>query len=85
MTADLYGRSENVAYYVIYRDSSSSFVPQSDDSIGVSVGTAYLDSLPQTKTDRAGRYYIVVAVDGAGNRSAPSNETGQFDRLMFVE
>jgi hypothetical protein len=85
VTEDLYGRSETVSYYVIYRDTSSSFVPQPGDSIGISIAVAYLDSLPESKTDRAGRYYLVVAVDSAGNRSVPSNETGQFDRLMYVE
>jgi hypothetical protein len=70
---DTLGNSETVHYYVVYRNTSPSFIPGSSDSIGY-VGhpdTVYtdIDALISSNS----YYYLVKAVDWARNQSKKSN------------
>jgi hypothetical protein len=59
-----------VARYDVYRSTSSGFVPSSTNLIGQSTGTSYSDFAMRPGT----YYYVLKAVDAAGNNSAASNQ-----------
>jgi hypothetical protein len=79
VTEDVYGQTESTVYYVIYRDTNSYFQPTPEDSIGWTSGHSYLDTWPTSKRVGPARYYLVMAVDEAGNRSLRSHKVGQFE------
>jgi hypothetical protein len=66
------------AGYVIYRDSLASFLPGPEDSVGFATDTTYLDC---DAMDRG--FYVVRAVDIAGQKSDDSAQVGQFDRHLI--
>lgn len=53
--------------YIVYRNTSPSFIPDSSDSIGYveHPGTTYTDDGSLTSSDDY--YYLVKAIDLAGN------------------
>lgn len=75
-----------VDHYVIYRDTLYNFQPASTNSLGSTVDTSFLDRDPGL-TGNPGRshYYLVRAVDIVGNKSAPSERVGEFDRELVNE
>jgi hypothetical protein len=65
-----------VSHYIIYR----SHVPgELGDSLVVTTELNYLD-VGVIGSPSTNHYYIVKAVDGVGNKSADSNQVGEFDR-----
>ncbi len=73
ITTDTLGNPETVHYYVVYRNTSPSFIPGSADSIGgvIQPDTTYTDAGVLGSSNSY--YYLVKAVDVATNRSAKSN------------
>ena len=73
VTTDTAGNPEEMAHYVVYRSTSPSFVPETSDSIAAVVHpeTSYIDI--GALSGSQSYYYLVKAVDNAGNRSAQSN------------
>ncbi|MCK4251587.1 T9SS type A sorting domain-containing protein [candidate division WOR-3 bacterium] len=73
ITTDTLGNSELMHYYVVYRNTSPSFIPASSDSIGYAShpDTTYTDTGALDSTDSY--YYLVKAVDWARNQSKKSN------------
>ena len=73
VTTDTSGSIETMSRYVIYRSTSPDFIPAPHDSIGgiVHPDTEYTDTgaLLGTESD----YYLIMAVDAAGNKSTKSN------------
>ncbi len=64
--------------YVVYRDSTAGFLPGPEDSLGHSADTAYVDGDEVTRG-----YYVVRAVDAAGQKSEDSAQVGQFDKYLI--
>lgn len=57
--------------YLVYRDTTSGFTPDSSSSLAVSVDTGYTDTDANLGVDY---YYRVSAVDSSGNEGQCSNE-----------
>ena len=72
-----------VDHYVVYRGTQPDFLPGSSDSIGSTADTFYVDTNSAVGDTLLNHYYSVKAVDGAGNKSAPSGHCGEFDRLVI--
>jgi len=82
VVVDMAGKPKDADYYVIYRDTTPSFVPGSSDSIA-GVGhpdTTYLDMGVLTGSESY--YYLVEAVDWAENRSQRSNMGFVFHKFI---
>src|SRR5699024_1982740 len=60
-----------VAGYRVHRGSSAGFSPSEANVVGTSTTTSHVDS---SVTDEMTYYYVVVAVDAAGNVSPASEE-----------
>ncbi len=68
VTLDATGNPESIAEYRVYRGDTPDFVPDKDtgtNRIGTSAGTSFTDIA--ARTDGFDRYYLVSAVDAAGN------------------
>jgi hypothetical protein len=79
VSEDSLGGPEQISHYIVYRSGDPFFIPQSSDSIAGVQTSAFLD--PQGSIgdpDRNG-YYVISAVDLAGNQSRLSNRVGEFD------
>ncbi len=71
VTSDALGRPETIGQYRIYRGTSASFVPDiagGSNRIGTA-GTAQFTD-PGAAGDAASYFYLITAVDAAGNESA---------------
>jgi hypothetical protein len=82
ITTDTLDNPETVHYYVVYRNTSPSFIPGSSDSIG-SVDhpdTVFTDAGALNSTDSY--YYLVKAVDWARNKSKKSNMGYKFNKFV---
>ncbi len=81
VTTDTLGNSEIVDYYVVYRNTSPSFVPDALDSIGTAAhpDTTYQDVGALATTENY--YYLVQAVDGIGSESKKSNMAYVFNKI----
>jgi hypothetical protein len=68
-----------VSRYVVYRSIAQSAV---GDSLAGTTDTSYTDmgAAGDTLTNY---FYVVMAVDAAGNKSEPSNQVGEFDRRLL--
>lgn len=73
VTTDTSGGAETMDCYVVYRNASPDFVPGPSDSLGMTThpDTEYIDAGALTGVQNY--YYIVMAVDAAGNKSKKSN------------
>jgi len=73
VTTDTLGNPETMDCYVVYRDTTPSFVPGASDSIGMvsHPETTYVDSA--VLTAGVDCYYLVKALDTQLNRSRKSN------------
>ncbi len=85
VTEDLYGNEETVSHYVVYRDSVPEFDPMSEDSIGFSWHTEFIDSASGVDLVGVNHYYVVRTVDMLGHKSSPSGAAGEFDRQLVSE
>ncbi len=79
VTQDTSGSAENLNRYVIYRDTTATFTPASDDSIGMAISTTFTDSSAAVGDVARNSFYRVLAVDDAGNSSELSNGVGEYD------
>ncbi len=81
VTVDSAGSPENVSYYVVYRNSDPVFTAGPSDSIAGVGGDNYLDvgAAGDTLTNY---FYLVRAVDSAGNASANSSTVGEIDKSL---
>ncbi len=61
----------DLAYYIVYRSTTSGFTPSSSDSIAGIADTTYVDMNVASETTY---YYRLAAVDNAGNKSSFSSE-----------
>jgi subtilisin-like proprotein convertase family protein len=71
-----------MGHYVVYRSSDQGFEPQSSDSIGTTDSTSYVDEDSPVGNSGVNAYYLIKAVDLAGNKSSASNRVGEFDRVL---
>jgi len=79
---DIFGNPEIMNYYVVYRNTSPSFITDVSDSIGFvshpETTFTDIDVLDSTES----YYYLVKAVDWADNRSAKSNMGFVFHKFI---
>jgi len=68
-----------ISRYVVYRSTDPSVT---GDSIAGALDTTYTDAGAAGDT-LSNHFYIVKAVDAAGNRSVESNRVGEFDRQLI--
>jgi len=80
ITTDTLDNSDAMNYYIIYRNTSSSYVPDSLDSIGAVANpeTTFTDTGALNASDSY--YYLVMAVDSSWNKSKKSNMGYVFHR-----
>jgi subtilisin-like proprotein convertase family protein len=71
-----------VSHYVIYRNADPNFQPQASDSIGWTDQTTFVDENSPVGSTGVNGYYVVKAVDAAGNKSNCSNAVGEFDKSL---
>ncbi len=90
VTLDTDAIPTTVESYIIYRNTTAYFTPQSSDSIGTidASTTAFTDNnigganvVGDTLTQY---FYVVVAVDIYGNRSDISNRVGEYDYQIIT-
>jgi hypothetical protein len=79
--APLTGQQEHVSYE-IYRSNRPTDVVAQAHLVGVVSQPEYVDRLAGVDKDVQNLYYVVVAVDGAGWRSAPSPVMGLLRRAL---
>ncbi len=79
---DTLGNPDTAHYYIVYRDTFPSFIPDSLDSIGIVFHpeTTYTDS--NALTTEENYYHFVIAVDLSGNKSKKSNMGYVFRKFL---
>jgi len=82
VTADTLGSAENIGHYTIYRDTVAHFSPAGSDSIAAVTDTTFSDSTSGIGDVSTNSYYVIVAVDDAGNQSSISNRVGEYDYAL---
>jgi hypothetical protein len=82
---DTAGCPEVVDHYVIYRDTVAGFTPGSEDSLGITSDTSYLDATAAVGNRGVHHWYEVQTVDQGNNKSALSEQVGEFDRYLNTE
>jgi hypothetical protein len=75
---------KTVVRYVVYRSTTSDFVPVLEDSIGGTANTTYTD-LGATGLVGTNYFYAVKAVSDSQQKSEPSNTVGEFDVNLISE
>jgi N-acetylmuramoyl-L-alanine amidase len=81
VTTDTTGQGETLSHYVVYRSEDPHFEPGPGDSIAGVAQTTYLDS-EAVGTVGSNYFYVVRAVDEAGNKSVNSMPVGEFDKFL---
>jgi subtilisin-like proprotein convertase family protein len=71
-----------LSHYVVYRNVDPGFQPQHSDSIGWTDSISFTDQNAPVGNSGLNGYYLIKAVDLSGNKSDPSNRTGEFDRAL---
>lgn len=79
---DTAGCPEVVDHYVIYRDTVAGFAPGPEDSLGTTTDTTYLDATAAVGNPGIHHWYSVQTVDQGNNKSAPSEQVGEFDKYL---
>jgi hypothetical protein len=81
VTQDTTGAAEIMDHYEVFRGTAAHFDPSGISPLAsVPYGTtSYVDQASGVGQPGTNSFYTVVAVDQAGNRSAPSNRVGEFD------
>lgn len=82
VSTDLLGSPEKMRYYVAYRDTSPTFIPEPSDSIGYAVHPETSFTNNGVISDPKSYYYLVVAVDSARNKSRVSNLGFKFRQFL---
>jgi len=70
--------AKTIVRYVIYRDTSSDFVPVPEDSIGGTADDTYFD-VGAAAVMGVNYYYAIRSVSDSGGKSEASNCVGEFD------
>jgi hypothetical protein len=78
---DTSGSPESTSHYVVYRSTDAAVVP--GDSIAGTADTTYLDAGAAGSVAN-NYFYIVRAVDSAGNKSENSGQVGEFDKDVYT-
>ncbi|MBN2621125.1 T9SS type A sorting domain-containing protein [candidate division WOR-3 bacterium] len=83
ITTDTLGNPETMYYYVVYRSTDPAFIPGNSDSIGITLqpDTTYTDAGANSIVVPS-YYYLVKAVDVAGNLSKKSNMGYKFNKVF---
>jgi hypothetical protein len=81
VTQDTSGNSESLSHYVIYRSTVPAVSP--GDPIAGTADTTYLDAGAAGSTG-TNYFYVIRAVDDAGNQSADSGRVGEFDHNLIT-
>ena len=81
VTLDTAGGPDMIRHYIVYRGESADFVPTSAESLGATPGIAFSDS-SISPSPAVNYFYLVEAVDAAGNISSESARVGEFDREL---
>ncbi len=71
-----------MSHYVVYRNSDPAFEPQHSDSIGSTDSISFTDQDAPVGNSSLNGYYLIKAVDLAGNKSSASNRAGEFDKAL---
>jgi len=71
-----------MGHYVVYRNADPGFTPQPGDSIGATDSTTFVDEDSPAGNSGVNAYYLIKAVDLAGNKSSASNRVGEFDKAL---
>jgi hypothetical protein len=82
VTQDATGAPETMDHYDVCRDTEAFLDPEAGPPplVTLPYGTSsYVDSTAGVGQPSVNHFYCVVAVDQAGNRSAPSNRVGEID------
>jgi len=77
---NIWNQTEEVPYYVVYRNLDPDFVPSPADSIGYTGFPSYLD--PNSRWSTQSYYYVVKAIDDSGNKSDDSIRVGRINKLL---
>jgi hypothetical protein len=77
---NIWNQTEEVPYYVVYRNQDPDFVTSPADSIGYTNIPSYVD--PNSRWSTQAYYYVVKAVDDSGNKSDDSNRVGRISKLL---
>jgi hypothetical protein len=85
VTEDESGSPEQISRYVIYRSQEPFFNPQPSDSIAAVQSTFYLDSNSGIGWSDRNDFYVVTAVDQAGNESQVSDRAGEYDYALIPQ
>ncbi len=82
VTADTLSNPDSVDHYIIYRNTSPSFIPSSSDSIGVVYApeTTFVDS--NVLSGAQDYYYLITATDKRNQTSARSNMAYVFHKSI---
>ncbi len=83
VTLDSLGLPESVSHYIIYRSEAPFFSPQSSDSIAAVATTTYLDEGSGIGSVDHNSYYLITAVDQAGNEGQISNRVAEYDYTII--
>ncbi|MCU0612099.1 MAG: C25 family cysteine peptidase, partial [Candidatus Eisenbacteria bacterium] len=75
--------SDNVAvdHYAVHRGVVAHFLPTASTLVGTTTSTAWTDAAATGDPD-VDHFYVVIALDAAGNQSAPSNRVGEHEKVL---
>jgi hypothetical protein len=76
--------SKGVDHYLVFRNTQPDFLPSGSDSIASVADTFFVDTNSAIGDTLVNHFYSLKAVDGAGNKSAPSANIGEFDRYLMT-
>jgi len=76
---DVWGNTEQIDHYVIYRNTDPTFSPTDEDSIGYSIESSFIDA---DFNSLCAYFYAVTAIDTAENVSKPSNIVGKAHKTL---
>ena len=82
VTRDTAGCDETIEQYTIYRSTDPDGIPGPGDSLAATGDTIFVDTTAAVGDEMIQHYYIIMAVDTAGNRSEHSRPVGEFDRFL---
>jgi carboxypeptidase T len=80
---DTAGSPVIIDHYLIHRDTTFDFATSTANSLAVTADTFYLDATAGDGNPSVNHFYLVRAVDGAGNKSEDSNMVGEFDASLM--
>jgi hypothetical protein len=85
VTTDTLDNPKTVAGYAVYRDVIGDFEPSAANSLAATTQVHYLDITAAVGDTAVQHYYRVIALGHNGQKSEPSQASGEFDRLLVRE